>query len=349
MPPGVVHTSPSTWRTRRTRPRVVEHDDAGRRHLELRRPDHLAQRTNVIGHRHDGQSPRWRVAGLRYRSARCKALQRVPILAYHATNIDGNDYATNDHVAFAHDLRLIDALGFRVVALSDVVDALLGDAPLPERSVALTFDDGTDFDFHDRMHPTHGLQRGMLNILRDFVAEHGRQRQPQAARDGVRDRFARSAGGAGSALDDRRRLVGRRLVAASGRNAGSWAWRTTAGTTTMRVVSAAVPRTAATGTFRSHRHLGARRSQIRQARAYIDAKAPNAAADLFAYPFGETNRVPARRVFSGGPRANGRARRVFDRAGARDRESESVAAAALCVRRSVEDVGRPVEILRNST
>src|SRR5690606_8365742 len=35
---------------------------------------------------------------------------RVPILTYHAVNIAGNDYADNDHVAFAADLRLIDDL-----------------------------------------------------------------------------------------------------------------------------------------------------------------------------------------------------------------------------------------------
>jgi hypothetical protein len=59
------------------------------------------------------------------------------------------------------------------------VDALLNGVPVPARSVAMTFDDGTDLDFRDRMHPLHGLQRGMLNILLDFIAVHGRRRQPQ--------------------------------------------------------------------------------------------------------------------------------------------------------------------------
>ena len=30
---------------------------------------------------------------------------RVPILTYHSNNVSGNDYASNDHVALAADLR----------------------------------------------------------------------------------------------------------------------------------------------------------------------------------------------------------------------------------------------------
>ena len=51
---------------------------------------------------------------------------RVPVLTYHAVNIAGNDYATNDHAAFAADLSLIDEMGLRVIPLSWVVDQLLG-------------------------------------------------------------------------------------------------------------------------------------------------------------------------------------------------------------------------------
>jgi peptidoglycan/xylan/chitin deacetylase (PgdA/CDA1 family) len=103
---------------------------------------------------------------------------RIPILAYHAVNIAGNDYATNDHVAFAADLRLIDDLGLRVVPLAWVVDQLLGTATRDlSRCVALTCDDGSDFDFHDLDHPTHGPQRSLFNCMDDFLAERGKRAQ----------------------------------------------------------------------------------------------------------------------------------------------------------------------------
>ena len=104
---------------------------------------------------------------------------RVPVLAYHAVNIAGNEYATNDHVAFAADLRLIDDLGLRIVPLHWVVDQVIGAADRDLTGcVALTCDDGSAFDFHDLDHPTHGPQRSLFNCLQDFIAERGAQAQP---------------------------------------------------------------------------------------------------------------------------------------------------------------------------
>ena len=104
---------------------------------------------------------------------------RIPILAYHAVNIAGNEYANNDHVAFAADLRLIDDLGLRIVPLHWVVDRLLGDERRAlEDCVALTCDDGSDFDWFDLDHPTHGPQRSLYNCLQDFIAERGADAQP---------------------------------------------------------------------------------------------------------------------------------------------------------------------------
>lgn len=104
---------------------------------------------------------------------------RVPILTYHAVNIAGNDYANNDHVAFAADLRLIDDLGLRIVPLHWVVDQLLGSADRDlSRCVALTCDDGSDFDWFDLDHPTYGSQRSLFNAMMDFIAERGAVAQP---------------------------------------------------------------------------------------------------------------------------------------------------------------------------
>ncbi|HET6546573.1 MAG TPA: hypothetical protein VFG55_07505, partial [Rhodanobacteraceae bacterium] len=99
---------------------------------------------------------------------------RVPVLTYHAVNIAGNDYANNDHVAFAADLRLIDDFGLRIVPLQRVVDVLLGqdDGDL-SGCVALSCDDGSCFDYYDLDHPVHGRQRSLFNAMIDFRRERG--------------------------------------------------------------------------------------------------------------------------------------------------------------------------------
>lgn len=104
---------------------------------------------------------------------------RVPILTYHAANVAGNDYANNDHVAFAADLRLIDDLGLRVVPVHRVVDVLLGRASHDlQDCVALTCDDGTDLDYFDLDFPGHGRQRSLFNSLCDLRRERGINAQP---------------------------------------------------------------------------------------------------------------------------------------------------------------------------
>jgi len=95
---------------------------------------------------------------------------KIPILTYHSMNIIRNTYAENDHLALASDLETISELGFRVIPLSQVVDwhqGSLSDEDVT-RTVAITFDDGSWFDYYDLEHPTCGVQRSMFNILRDF-------------------------------------------------------------------------------------------------------------------------------------------------------------------------------------
>ncbi|MEZ5461770.1 polysaccharide deacetylase family protein [Dokdonella sp.] len=104
---------------------------------------------------------------------------RVPVLAYHAVNIAGNDYASNDPLAFAADLRLIHELGLRIVPLQWVVEQVVGSGNRDlEGCVALTCDDGSNFDFNDLDHPIHGPQRSLYNCLLDFEAEFGVDAQP---------------------------------------------------------------------------------------------------------------------------------------------------------------------------
>lgn len=104
---------------------------------------------------------------------------RVPVLTYHAVNIAGNDYADNDHVAFAADLRLIDDLGLRVVPVHWVVDQLLGTADRDlSGCVALTCDDGSELDYFDLDFPAHGTQRSLFNAMLDLRRERESSTQP---------------------------------------------------------------------------------------------------------------------------------------------------------------------------
>lgn len=104
---------------------------------------------------------------------------RVPILTYHGVNIAGNAYADNDHVAFAADLELIHAAGRRIVPLQWVVDVHLGRSRRDLAGcVALTCDDGSNFDYDDLDHPSHGLQTSFFSALRAFRARHGMSAQP---------------------------------------------------------------------------------------------------------------------------------------------------------------------------
>ncbi len=93
---------------------------------------------------------------------------QVPILTYHANNINGVGYQNNDHVALAADLQLIHQLGMQIISLDQLIDWRLGKAPdaAVERAVVLTCDDGTDFDYYDLHHPTHGLQTSFFNQLK---------------------------------------------------------------------------------------------------------------------------------------------------------------------------------------
>lgn len=104
---------------------------------------------------------------------------RVPILTYHAVNIAGNDYANNDHVAFAADLRLIDDLGLRVVPAHWLVQQIRGEAQRDLTGcVALTCDDGSVLDYFDVEHPQFGRQRSLFNALCDLRRERGINAQP---------------------------------------------------------------------------------------------------------------------------------------------------------------------------
>jgi peptidoglycan/xylan/chitin deacetylase (PgdA/CDA1 family) len=214
---------------------------------------------------------------------------RIPILTYHSATIAGNAYADNAMCALRADLGQVTERGFTVWPLHRIVTTWLEDARQLEgtRIIALTCDDGTDFDFHDLPHPIAGPQRSMLNVLADFRAEHPRD-QPSLNITS----FVVVSPEARAELD-KSCLVGR----------GWWNddwWESAAASGLMDIANhswdhhhdALPPRLgsgARRGTFRTIGTQSLADHEIRQAAEYLRSKSPNRGAELFAYPYGETN------------------------------------------------------------
>ena len=217
----------------------------------------------------------------------------VPVLTYHALNISGNDYANNDHVAFASDLEMVTALGWRIAPLRLVVDAYLGSAPaLGDKTLAVTFDDATDFDFHDLPHPTAGQQRSMLNIMRDFVAAHpGAQPGLHATTFAIASPDARAA-------MDRICILGRSWM-----NDAWWPEAVATGLIGIanhswdhnhEAVERVAQRNQEKGNFFCIDNENDANAQIRQSARFIEARAPSPAVSLFGYPYGHVNEFLSR-------------------------------------------------------
>ncbi len=147
-----------------------------------------------------------------------RALQRIPVLTYHSHRIEGTSYETNDHVAFCHDLRTIQARRFSIVPLRHIAAWVSApQAPeLPARAVGLSCDDGANADYYDCDHPVYGPQRSFYNILRDFQTEMGPAAQALlhmtsfvVASPGARTRTGRALSGPARPARHDGRLVGR--------------------------------------------------------------------------------------------------------------------------------------------
>lgn len=212
----------------------------------------------------------------------------VPVLTYHALNIAGNEYAGNDHVAFASDLELVTTLGWKIAPLHRIVDAFLGGtAPMPAKTLAVTLDDATDFDFRDLPHPTAGLQRSMLNIMRDFAAA-----QPGAQPDLHATSFAIASPEAREAMD---------RVCILGRGWMSDAWWADAVKSgligianhswdhTHEAVERVAQRNQEKGNFFCIDTEADADAQIRAAARFIESRAPSPSTALFGYPYGHVN------------------------------------------------------------
>lgn len=98
---------------------------------------------------------------------------KIPVLTYHSTNIDGNDYHNNDHVAFAQDLQTIRSAGINIISAHKLVEWLQGDLSLDasQKYVVLTFDDGCELDYLDWHHPAHGIQSSFYSLMQSYETD----------------------------------------------------------------------------------------------------------------------------------------------------------------------------------
>jgi hypothetical protein len=213
------------------------------------------------------------------------------VLTYHSHNVSGLDYAANDHVALASDLRAVHAAGARIVPLAEIATAVREGRTGADLLVGISFDDGPRFDFADFEHPLFGPQRGFLNILRDFQDEMGVAAQPGL-----------HATSFVIASPDARRAMERAPDCGYPDLADwlgeSW-WREAAGSGLMAIgnhswdhVHQAVDRIVATTAERDDftrvdNYTDADR-EIRAATAYINSRV-DGRCELFAFPFGHSN------------------------------------------------------------
>jgi hypothetical protein len=215
---------------------------------------------------------------------------RIPILTYHSADIHGTSYGDNELVALASDLVQITRSGIRIMPLSTIVDLWLTSPHVLEShpTIAITCDDGSDFDYHDLAHPVAGPQRSVLNILRDFHAGPHGSLQPTLSATS----FVIVSPAARARLDETC-LIGKGwwnddwwspAIASGLMEIASHSWDHNHDTLPAGAF-AGVER----GTFASIDSEPAADYQIASATSYLMQRVKNPGASLFAYPYGKPN------------------------------------------------------------
>lgn len=107
----------------------------------------------------------------------------IPILAYHASNITGNIYQLNDHIAFESDLYTLHHQGYKIIPLKWIAQWVNGKKDLDQlghKLIGLSCDDGLDLDYKDGEYFDFGPQKSFYHILKKFIADVGPETQPHA-------------------------------------------------------------------------------------------------------------------------------------------------------------------------
>lgn len=119
---------------------------------------------------------------------------RMPILMYHylsAPPADADIYRTDLSVTpehFAAHLDAMQAAGYAVISLYDLLDHLVQGAPLPEKPVVITFDDGYRDNYMNAFPLLHEREMtASFFVVTDFVSE---QRPAYMTWEMLREMFA---------------------------------------------------------------------------------------------------------------------------------------------------------------
>ena len=92
----------------------------------------------------------------------------IPILTYASSVTGSRDYASDHHIALAQDLATLARLGFQIVPLQQIVDALLcNHLSQLERCVGLSFDCGSKLDIVNIDLNSGAQSKSFLGILKD--------------------------------------------------------------------------------------------------------------------------------------------------------------------------------------
>ncbi len=238
---------------------------------------------------------------------------KIPILTYHSLNTRGTSYSDNDHVALESDLRLLKRLGYRVVPLSELVDAFnRNDLSRYEgsRVCAITFDDGVTHDYIDFYRPKRGLLKSFARLLREAEESERAGWERLTATSFV------------IASPDARDILDRTCIAGRGQWHDLW-WRDAAEEGVLEIGNhswdhchANLPEVAQReqrkGNFFVIDNQEDAERQILDAEEYIESRLGKLNVRIFAYPYGHVNAFIRDEFF---PRHADRFRAAFSTAG----------------------------------
>lgn len=120
------------------------------------------------------------------------AEQKVIVLAYHPGSGSGDRYETNDLIAFREDLRLIDSMDYEIIPLAWVVDWVAGERNIPDKAVAISFDDGANatLDFMDALTDFQkeiSTKQPYLHVTTFVIASPEARNDMSGGREGIDD------------------------------------------------------------------------------------------------------------------------------------------------------------------
>lgn len=197
----------------------------------------------------------------------------------------GDTYSSNDHLALREDLELVRSLKIPIVSAVEAASiAVNPSVEVSKGCIAITFDDGSWFDWHDLEHPTLGPQRSFAGILSDFSGIHPHIRLHATS-------FVIASPDARQQLD-RTCLIGAgwwgeewwQAAIGSGRFAiENHSWDHHHETLQLRATGMAG------GTFVNINCWSSADVEIRQASDYLDRRLSARKTRLFAFPYGETS------------------------------------------------------------